>query len=184
MSSAIHPRSPLLLVVASLSVAVLLAKPAYASQCELPTIYEGRKFVVEAWAVPDGRFNVGEPLRLQMRVSSPSFLSLFHVSTSCKVTRFIHNLAMRPAEIIDFPLSESGVQIVVKPPAGDEAFYLVATRSPLEFLSGADLLKEAGGIATLDLSPAQYNRRLNDALGRINPDDWSVATLQTSVVAH
>ena len=106
------------------------------------------------------------------------------MSTSCKVTRLIHNLAMRPTEIVDFPLSESGLQIVVKPPAGNEAFYLVTTRDPFEFLSGADILGDSGGIASLDLSPAQYYRRLNDALGRVNPDDWSVTTLHTAVVAH
>ena len=184
MSSIIRLHRLLSLAAVSLSVAVLLSPPAYASQCELPRVDGGRKFVVEAWALPDVRFDVGEPLRLQMRVSSPSFLSLFHVSTSCKVTRLIHNLSMRPAEIVDFPLLESGLQIVVKPPAGPEAFYLVATRTPLEFLSGADVLRESGGVATLDLSPAQYYRRLNDALGRIDPDDWSVSTLSTSVVAH
>ena len=166
------------------SGAALLNSPAKASQCELPHMAESRKFVVEAWAVPDARFNVGEPLRLQMRVSTPSFLSLFHVSTSCKVTRLMHNRAMRPAEIVDFPLAESGLQIVVKPPAGSEAFYLVSTRDAFEFLSSADTSREAGGIASLNLSPAQYYRRLNDALGRINPDDWSVTTLSTSVVAH
>jgi hypothetical protein len=167
-----------------MSAAVLLAKPASALQCELPVIQKSPKFMAEAWAVPDARFNVGEPLRIQMRVSSPSFLSLFHVSTSCKVTRLIHNLSMRPTEIVDFPSPKSEMQIVVKPPAGDEAFYLVTTRDPFEFLSGADILGDSGGIASLDLSPAQYYRRLNDALGRVNPDDWSVTTLQTSVEAH
>lgn len=173
-----------LVVVAALTVAVLLAKPASALECELQRFDGGRKFVVEAWAVPDAEFDVGEPLRLQMRVSSPSFLNLFHVSTSCKVTRLIHNLAIRPAVIIDFPLSESGIEIVVKPPAGDEAFHLVSTRTPFEFLSGADILRQTGDIAALDLNPAQYYRRLNDALGRVNPDDWSVTTLHTSVVTH
>ena len=177
-------RKFLLLSLLAFLAAAFLASPAYASQCELPGLAEGRKFVVEAWAVPDARFNVGEPLRLQMRVSTPSFLTLFHVSTSCKVTRLIHNRTMRPAEIVDFPLPKSGIQIVVKPPAGSEAFYLISTRDPFEFLSRADILREAGGIASLDLSPAQYYRRLIDALGRINPDDWSVTTLPTSVVAH
>ena len=182
MLSTIRIRNLLLVAVTSLSAAMLLAKPASAVQCELHAMHEGRKFVAEAWAVPDADFNVGEPLRIQMRVSSPSFLSLFHVSTSCKVTRLIHNLVMRPAEIIDFP--GSGIEIVVKPPAGYEAFHLVTTRDQFEFLSGSDILSESGGVASLDLSPAQYYRRLNDALGRVNPDDWSVTTLPTLVVAH
>ena len=140
-------------------------------------INESRKFVVEAWGVPDARFNVGEPLRLQMRVSSPSFLSLFHISTSCKVTRLVHNFSMRPTEIVDFPLAGRGLQIVVKPPAGNEAFHVVTTRAPFEFLSGADILSASGEIARLDLNPEQYFRRLNDSLGRVNPDDWSITTL-------
>lgn len=168
----------------ALTVAALIVSSARASECELPTLDEGRKFVVEAWAIPDGRFDVGEPLRLQMRVSAPSFLSLFHVSTSCKVTRLIHNLSMRPAEIVDFPSPESGLEIVVKPPPGVEVFHLVSTRDPFEFLSRADILRESGGIASLDLNPGQYFRRLNDAIGRVNPDDWSVTTLLTAVVAH
>ena len=184
MPSSVQRRIVSLCALVSLTAAALLAPTTHAAQCELPRIDEGRKFVVEAWAVPDARFNVGEPLRLQMRVSTPSFLSLFHVSTSCKVTRLLHNVTMRPAEIVDFPLPESGLQIVVKPPSGPEAFYLVTSRAPFDFLSGADILREAGGIAGLDLSPAQYYRRLKDALGRVNPDDWSVTTLPTSVVTH
>ena len=170
--------------VVALSAAAVVAPPTQASQCELPLMSEGRKFVVEAWAVPDARFDVGEPLRLQMRVSTPSFLSIFHVSTSCKVTRLVHNHSMRPTEIVDFPAPGSGLQILVKPPAGHEAFYLVTTRAPFEFLSGADILRETSGIASLDLDPGQFHRRLDDALGRVNPDDWSVTTLPTDVVAH
>ena len=171
--------------VVALSAAAVVAPPTQAaSQCELPLMKEGRTFVVEAWAVPNARFDVGEPLRLQMRVSTPSFLSIFHVSTSCKVTRLVHNQSMRPTEIVDFPAPGSGLEIVVKPPAGPEAFYLVTTRAPFEFLSGADILHETSGIASLDLNPGQFYRRLNDALGRVNPADWSVTTLPTKVVAH
>ena len=171
-------------IVSVAALAVLSASSVHAAQCELPRIKAGRTFLVESWGVPGERFYVGEPLRLQMRVSTPSFLSLYHVSTSCKVTRLIHNQAMRPAEIVNFPSPESGLHIVVKPPAGSESFYLVATRAPFEFLSGADILSESGGMASLDLNPEQFHRRMDDALGRINPDDWSVSTLPTSVVAH
>ena len=173
-----------LFTAVSLSAAVLTGSGASALQCELPQINEGRTFVVEAWGVPDTRFNVGEPLRLQMRVSSPSFLSLYHIGTSCKVTRLVHNFSMQPTEIVDFPLSGSGIQVVVKPPAGNEAIHVITTRTPLEFLSGADILSGSGDIASLDLNPEQYFRRLNDALGRINPYDWSVTTLLITVVAH
>ena len=183
MWCAIHPRSHLLLAIASLFVAVLLAKPVSASRCDLLTMNEDRKIVVEAWAVPDARFNAGEQLRLQMGVSSPSFLSLFHVSASCEVTRPINNRSICSA-IADIPDSGSTIQIVARPPAGYEAFYPVTTRDAFEFLSGADIVAEAGGMATLDLRPAPYYRRLNVARGRINPVDWSVAPLPTSVVAH
>ena len=44
--------------------------------------------------------------------------------------------------------------MTVKPPAGDEAFYFVATREPMSFLSDSDILAETAGIASLDLSPA------------------------------
>ena len=185
MPSSLHRRLFPLAMLASVSAAVLVGSSAHAAPCVLAEINEGRKFVVEAWAVPDARFNVGEPFRIQMRVSTPSFLSLFHVSTSCKVTRLLRNSRMSPAEIVDFPSPESGLQVVVKPPAGPEAFYLVSTRNQFDFLSGADILREAaGGIARLDLNPDQFHRRLNDALGRVNPDDWSVMTLSTTVVAH
>ena len=171
--------------VVALSAAAVVAPPTQAaSHCDRPFMAEGRTFVVEAWAVPTARFDVGEPLRLQMRVSTPAFLSIFHVSTSCKVTRLVHNQSMRPTEIVDFPAPGSGLDIVVKPPAGPEAFYLVTTRAPFEFLSGADILHETSGIARLDLNPGQFYRRLNDALGRVNPADWSVTTLPTKVVAH
>ena len=184
MLSIMRTRNLVLVAAAASTAFMLLSKPASAVQCDLAEVHEGRKFVAEAWAVPDPKFNVGEPLRIQMRVASSSFLSLFHVSTSCKVTRLIHNLTMRPAEIVDFPSSQSGIQVLVKPPAGREAFYFVTTRDRFEFLSGADILRDSGGIASLDLNPVQYYRRLNDALGRVNPDDWSVTTLLTTVVSH
>ena len=185
MPSAISHCILSLVMLASLSVAALAGSSAHAASCVLPDVNEGRKFVTEAWAVPDARFHVGEPLRIQMRVSTPAFLSLFHVSTSCKVTRLLWNFRMSPAEIVDFPSPASGLQVVVKPPAGPEAFYLVSTRNQFDFLSGADILSEgSGGIANLDLNPGQFHRRLDDALGRVNPDDWSVMTLSTAVVAH
>ena len=154
------------------------------TRCELPSFEGGRKYVVEAWARPDSAFDVGEPLRLQMRSSSPSYMSVFYVSTSCKVTRLLNNHPVQAAEIVDFPISASGLQMTVKPPTGDEAFHFVATRDRLDFLSPADILGEAAGIANLDLSPAQFHERLADARSRINPDDWSATTLRTSVVAH
>ena len=164
---------------------VFVAVPvSVAAECELPSFEKHHRFVTEAWAVPDPEFDVGEPLRLQMRVSTPAYMTIFHVSTSCKVTRLLHNLSVQPTEIVNFPLDESGVTITVKPPAGTEGFYFVATRDKLEFLSGADILREAAGIASLDLDPDQYYRRLSDALGRINPADASVSTLYTVVVSH
>ena len=153
-------------------------------RCELPVYDEGRKFVAEAWAVPDARFDVGEPLRLQLRVSSPSYVNVFHVSTSCKVTRLLRDRPMKAAEIVDFPLRGSGIEMIVKPPAGKEGFYVIATREKLAFLSSADILRESGGIASLDLSPAQFYKRMTDARGRINPDDWSMKTLRTTVVGR
>ena len=185
MPSALHRSLFSFIVLASVSAATLVGPPAHAATCVLPEINEGRKFVVEAWPVPDKDFDVGEPFRIQMRVSTPSFLSLFHVSTSCKVTRLLRNFRMSPAEIVDYPSPDSGLRLVVKPPAGPEAFYLVSTRNQFDFLSGADILSEGvSGIVSLDLNPEQFHRRLNDALGRVNPDDWSVMTLSTTVVAH
>ena len=153
-------------------------------RCNLPDLSGGRTFAVEAWAVPDPRFDVGEPLSLQMRVSTPAYMNIFYVSTSCKVTRLLHNRAMPVAQIVDFPLAESGLEMTVKPPAGDEAFYFVATREPMSFLSDSDILAETAGIASLDLSPAQFYRNLDDARGRTNPDDWSSMTLRTTVVGR
>ena len=91
---------------------------------------------------------------------------------------------MAAAEIVDFPLPESGLQMTVKPPAGDEAFYFIATRAPMDILSGSDILSETVGIASLDLSPGQFYQRLSDARGRIDPDYWSTRTLLTSVIGR
>ena len=151
--------------------------------CDLPYVQRGRSFIVEAWAVPDAQFNVGEPLSIQARVSTPAYLNMFHVSTSCKVTRLLHNVQLQPAEIADFPRQNSRM-IIVKPPTGEEAFYLIATREPMAFVAEADILQGGDGIASLDLSPAQFYQRLEQVLGRINPDDLSVATLKTSIVGN
>ncbi len=152
-------------------------------RCELPTRSAAARFQAEAWAVPDAEYNVGEPLSLQMRVGAASYMNVFHVSTSCKVTRLLRNQPMAAVEIVDFPLAGSGIEMIVKPPAGREAFYFIATREEIDVLATADLLG-TGGIASLDLSPAEFYTRLDQITGRINPNDLSVATLKTSVVGN
>ena len=151
------------------------------SDCELVRYDGGATFLVETWAVPDQEFDVGEPLRLQLRVSSPAYVNIFHVGTSCKVTRLLHNHSINATEIVDFPLPGSGIEIIVKPPEGLEGFYVVATRKELAFLAADDIRQGGSGIASLDLDPGQFYQRLEDMLGRVNPADWSVTTLLTSV---
>ena len=156
-------------------------------QCDLRTFSGGNSFNVEAWGLPDSNFDVGEPLRLQMRASAASYVSVYYVSSSCKVTRLLNNRPVKATEIVDFPTPESGLVMTVKPPAGEEAFYFVATREPLDFLSGGtggDILGQGAGVASLDMSPDQFYRRLDDTRGRINPDDWSARTLRTRVIGH
>ena len=152
-------------------------------RCPVRQFRKSAKFFAEAWAVPDPTFNVGEPLRVQMRVSSPAYMNVFHVSTSCKVTRLVHNRRMVETQIVDFPAKDSGIEIVVKPPAGDEAFYFVATRKKISVLAEADIL-QGQEIASLDLTAKDFLVRLRQASGRMNPDDLSITTLQTSIVEH
>lgn len=157
--------------------------PVRMRNCELPSFERSRAFIVEAWAVPDSRFNVGEPFSLQARVSTPAYLNMFHVSTSCKVTRLLHNVLLQPTEIADFPRQNSRA-IIVKPPTGDEAIYFIATREQMAFVAQTDILQGGDGIASLDLSPAQFYQRLEQVLSRINPDDLSVTTLRTSIIGN
>ena len=149
--------------------------------CGLQNFRKSAKFFAEAWAVPDEKFNGGEPLRLQMRVSSPAYMNVFHMSTSCKVTRLVYNKSMAEGEIVDFPAQD--MQVTVKPPPGEEAFYFVATRAELKVFAQADLLR-GEEIASLDLTPEEFFVRVDQASGRINPDDLSIATLRTTVVRH
>ena len=157
--------------------------PVRMPNCDLPSFERSRAFRVEAWAVPDSRFNVGEPFGLQARVSTPAYLNMFHVSTSCKVTRLLHNVLLQPTEIADFPRQNSRA-IIVKPPTGDEAIYFIATREPMAFVAQTDILQGGDGIASLDLSPGQFYQRLEQVLSRINPDDLSVTTLRTSIIGN
>ena len=154
-------------------------------KCDLERLQASRKFVAEAWAVPDSKFNFGEPLSFQMRVSSPSYTTVFHVSTSCKVTRLLYNAPMKAGEIVDFPLRNSGIRITVKPPVGKEAFYIIATRKKLEFLAGADILRAQGsGIARIDLNTTQFYERVKQFRDRVNPDELSITTLKISILAN
>ena len=151
--------------------------------CRLPEYQRARSFRVEAWAVPDPQFNVGEPLGAQVRVSTPAYVNMYHISTSCKVTQLLHNVRVEPAQIADFPRQNSRM-IIVKPPTGDEAFYVIATREPMAFIAEADILQGGGGLASIDLNPEQFYQRLDQVLSRINPDDLSVSTLRTSIVGN
>ena len=151
--------------------------------CDLKNFRKGTAFIAEAWAIPDRRFNVGEPFRLQMRVSTQSYMSIFHVSTSCKVTRLMDNRPMAAATIVDFPAADSGLNITVKPPEGREAFYFIAARQKVDILAASDILRGAE-IANLDLSPEQFFARLQQVTGRFNPADLAMTTLRTSVVSN
>lgn len=174
-----------LVVVLSACATEVVEVPREVPQCDVPDLKTRSKYVVEAWGVPDAQFSVGEPLTIQMRVSAPSYLTLFHVSTSCKVTRLLDNVQMPMAEIIDYPRAGSGLDITVKPPAGREGFYFIATLKKLSFLSSDDILNEAGGgIAAIDMSPAQFYQRLEQARARMNPAEWSLTTLRTTVIQH
>ena len=166
--------------VAEARVEVPVEVPA--ERCERPVFDGGRAFIVEARALPDEAFDVGEPLRFQTRASSPSFINVFHVGTSCNVTRLARDLRVRAAEIVDFPLPGGGAEITAKRPAGEEAFYILATRAPANFLAEGDV--SGGGIAGLDLAPDEFYRRLREFRGRADPDDLSVTTLRTEVVAR
>ncbi len=161
--------------------------PVEVPKCELRDFSGGRSFVVEAWGLPDTNFDVGEPLRLQMRTSTEAYMSVYYVSSSCKVARLLNNRPVGATEIVDFPTPESGLVMTVKPPAGNEAFHFIATREPIDFLSGGtggDVLGEGAGVSSLDLSPEQFYRRLEDTRGRINPDSWSARTLRSQVISH
>ena len=169
--------------VAQVTQVVEVEKP----RCQLRSFDGGRNFTVEAWGLPDANFDVGEPLRLQTRTSAAAHLSVYYVSTSCKVARLLNNRPVKATEIVDFPTPESGLVMTVKPPAGEEAFYFVATREPVDFLSGGpagDILGQGAGVASLDLTPEQFYRRLEDARGRIDPANWSTRTLRTRVIAR
>ena len=73
--------------------------------------------------------------------------------------------------------------MIVKPPAGEEAFYFLATREKIDVLAAADLLG-SGEIVSLDLSPAEFYTRIDQITGRINPNDLGVTTLRTLVVSN
>ena len=166
---------------------VKVAREAPKNKCELRKFDHGATFIVEAWGLPDANFDFGEPLRLQMRASATSYMSVYYVSTSCKVTRLLNNRPVKATEIVNFPTQDSGLVMTVKPPAGEEAFHFIATREPIDFLSGGaggDILGQAAGVASLDLSPAQFYRRLEDVRGRINPESWSSKTLRTKVIGR
>ncbi len=162
------------------STAVLVAS----APCALPDFNIATNFRIEAWGVPNPHFYVGAPLLIQSRVSTPSYLSIYHVSSSCKVSRLLNNVSVNTGEIVDFPLKESNIDLIVKPPAGDEAFYFVATHQPFEFLSPIDVLSESGHIASLDLSPDQFYERLESVRGRIDPSTLSMTTLRTKIIQH
>ena len=153
-------------------------------KCEIVDYLYKETFVIDAWAVPDNNFSIGEPLTLQMRVSAPAYVSVFYVDTSCKVTRLLDNTLIKVNELVNFPLKESGIRMVVKPPEGEEGFYFIATREKFNFLSRTDILGGEGDIVSLDMSPEQFYSRLDQARSRIAPTNWSSWTLRTNVRTH
>ena len=152
--------------------------------CELPDLTTTGKYVVEAWGIPDNRFAVGEPLTMQLRTAAPAYVTMFHVSSSCKITRLLDNEPMPMAAIIDFPARDSGMSITVKPPGGREGFYIIATLEELSFLSDGDILSESGDVAAIDMSPRQFYGRIEQARARMNPASWGLKTLRTEVFEH
>lgn len=171
--------------VALLSSSACSGQTAFTStNCAVRDITAISTYSVEAWGIPDNSFAVGEALRLQIRTAAPAYVTMFHVSSSCEVTRLLDNARIPNATIIDYPPQGSGIQVAVGPPDGAEGFYIIATLDELTFLSPGDILSESGDIASLNMSPAQFYQRLEQARARMNPAEWGLTTLRTEVVEH
>ena len=158
--------------------------PMEVPKCTLHNWVTQGKYAVEAWGVPDNRYAVGEPLTIQMRTAAPAYVTMFHVSSSCKVTRLLDNVQTPMATMIEFPAKDSGLRIIVKPPSGPERFYVIATLEKLSFLSEGDILSESNGIAAIDMSPDEFYQRLEQVRARSNPSSWGLTTLRTEVIEH
>ena len=160
------------------SAAVTPAPPG----CVLPDYHEERVISVEAWSIPDGQFAIGEPLLLEVTASMSGYLNIFHVGTTCGVTHLLRDAEVHPAQVIAFPDPESGVRILTALPAGQEAFYVLATGQPIGDLLGPVVLGEAAGMVSLALQPGDFYRFLGKVRLRRGTDGWGLTTLKTEVV--
>jgi len=119
---------------------------------------------------------VGQYLQWMMQAQSDAYLSLYQVSSSCKAYELMKNQRVSQGETVTFPGGGSGMALKVKPPAGKETYIMVATRAPFDWMAGTDSVSWQGSVGLLDMSGDQLERRLSEALSRLDPATWNVAT--------
>ena len=149
--------------------------------CVLPEYRDDRVVSVEAWSIPDEQFVVGEPLLLEVRASAAGFLNIFHVGTTCGVTHLLRDAKVRPAELVEFPDPASGLRILTTLPAGEEAFYVLATREPIGGLLEPVVRGEVAGMVSLALGPGDFYRFLRKIHRLTGGEGWGLTTLKTEV---
>ena len=150
--------------------------------CVLPDYRDDRAVSVEAWSIPDERFAVGEPLLLEVRASASGFLNIFHVGTTCGVTHLLRDVQVRPLELVEFPDPASGLRILTTLPAGQEAFYVLATGEPIGELLEPVIRGEAAGMVSLALEPGDLYRFLRRVRRLTGAEGWGLTTLKTEVI--
>ena len=150
--------------------------------CVLPDYRDDRAVTIEAWSIPDERFAVGEPLLLEVRTSASGFLNIFHVGTTCGVTHLLRDHRARPSELVEFPDPASGLRILTTLPAGQEAFYVIATGEPIGDLLRPVIRGEAAGMVSLVLEPGDLYRFLRRVRRLTGSEGWGITTLKTEVV--
>ncbi len=138
-------------------------------------------FTVDVWSPEKTPFRVGQDLALNMRSAAPAYLSLFHVSSSCKATQLVANKQVGAGDTASFP--EGGLRATIKPPGGKEYYILVATTQQLDWRTGSDSLGD-GAVSSLDMTPQQMVGRLNQTLARLAPNAWSTRTLTVQILEN
>ena len=149
--------------------------------CVLPDYRDDRAVAIEAWSIPDERFAVGEPLLLEVRTSASGFLNIFHVGTTCGVTHLLRDHRARPSELVEFPDPASGLRILTTLPAGQEAFYVIATGQPIGELLEPVIRGEVAGMVSLALEPGDLYRFLRRIRRLTGAEGWGITTLKTEV---
>ena len=124
---------------------------------------------------------IGQLLKLYITSQIDGFVNLYHINSSGKTARLLHNKKVIADKTISFPGPMGKINFQFDPPTGEEIYILIMTKTSQQWLTQADL-KGHGALTALALTARQLVDRLAVTTRQIDAKTWNSAVLRLPLI--